>query len=67
MIKEFAFSIANRHHFQDAEKAKDWMGLEADTYMSLYNYNDYVIEYYGVNKIKSSFINCYFRRIKYTI
>ena len=55
MIKEFAFSIANRHHFQDATKAADWMGLDANTFMSLYDYDEYVIEYYGRNKTLSGF------------
>lgn len=46
MIKEFAFSISNRHHFQDASKASDWMGLQTNTFVSLYDYDDYVIEYF---------------------
>ena len=55
MIKEFAFSIANRHHFQDASKACDWMGLDTDTFVSLYDYDDYVIEFYSRNKTLSGY------------
>ena len=47
MIKEFAFSISNRHHFQDNTKTADWMGLDTNTFVSLYDYDEYVIEYYG--------------------
>tara|TARA_Y100000401_G_C8325947_1_gene228309 strand:+ start:10150 stop:11904 length:1755 start_codon:yes stop_codon:yes gene_type:complete len=55
MIKEFAFSISNRHHFQDNTKTADWMGLDTNTFVSLYDYDEYVIEYYGRNKTLSGF------------
>ena len=55
MIKEFAGSISNRHHFQDASKASDWMGLQTNTFVSLYDYDDYVIEYFTKNKKLSGF------------
>ena len=34
MIKEFAFGTHNRHHFQDANKAGEWEGLDSDTFVS---------------------------------
>jgi hypothetical protein len=55
MIKEFAFSISNRHHFQDANKSADWEGVSSDTFVSLYDYDEYVIEYYGKHKTLSGF------------
>ena len=55
MIKEFAFGTANRHHFQDAEKMQDWKKLDKDTFISLYDYDDYVVEYYTKTKSLSGF------------
>ena len=45
MIKEFAFGLSNRHHFQEISKMADWEGLDKDTFVSLYDYDEYVIEY----------------------
>ena len=45
MVKEIALSLSNRHHFIDVSKMSDWYGLSKDTFMSLYDYDDYVIEY----------------------
>ena len=55
MIKEFAFGTANRHHFQDVDKMQDWKKLDKDTFVSLYDYDDYVVEYYTQNKSLSGF------------
>ena len=55
MIKEFAFGVSNRHHFQGIESSSDWMGSDKDTYTSLYDYDDYVIEYYAKHKSLSGF------------
>ena len=55
MIKEFAFGTSNRHHFQDAKKMQDWKKLDKDTFVSLYDYDDYVVEYYTRNKSLSGF------------
>ena len=55
MIKEFAFGTANRHHFQNSEKMQDWKKLDKDTFVSLYDYDDYVVEYYTKNKSLSGF------------
>ena len=33
MLKEFAFSLSNRHYFQDASKICDWMNIDSDTFM----------------------------------
>ena len=42
MIKEMAFSISNRGHFYDASQVPQWYGTDKDTFMSLYDYDDYV-------------------------
>ena len=55
MIKEFAIGVANRHHFQDGNKLSEWEGLDSDTFMSLYNYDEYVVEFYAKNKSLSGF------------
>ena len=45
MIKEFAFGLSNRHHFQEVSKMADWEGLDKDTFVSLYDYDEYVQEF----------------------
>ena len=55
MLKEFAFSLSNRHYFQDASKISDWMNLNSDTFMSLYDYDEAVVDYFTNNKRLSGF------------
>ena len=55
MIKEFAFGISNRHHFQDADAIGNWQGIDNDTFVSLYDYDDYVKEYFGKHQSLSGF------------
>ena len=50
MIREVAFGVANRHNFQREEELIDLQGMDSDTFMSLYNYYESVLEYYGQNK-----------------
>ena len=45
MIKELAFGLNNRHHFVGEEKVSDWMNMSKDTFMSLWDYDEYVVEY----------------------
>jgi hypothetical protein len=45
MIKELAFGLNNRHHFVSEEKVSDWMNMAKDTFMSLWDYDEYVTEY----------------------
>ena len=45
MIKEMAFSISNRGHFVDASQVPTWYGTNKDTFMSLYDYDDYVKQF----------------------
>ena len=47
MIKEFAFGTSNRHHFQEASSIGNWQGIDNDTFCSLYDYDDYVKEFYA--------------------
>ena len=55
MIKEFAFGTHNRHHFQDANKAGEWEGLDSDTFVSLYDYDEYVRDFCDTKKSLSGF------------
>jgi hypothetical protein len=55
MIKEFAFGTSNRHHFQDASSMSNWQGIDNDTFCSLYDYDDYVKEYYAKHNSLSGF------------
>jgi KaiC/GvpD/RAD55 family RecA-like ATPase len=55
MIKEFAFGITQRHYFQDAGDVCNWMNIDKDTYMSLYDFDDGIKEYFGQNKSLSGF------------
>ena len=45
MIKEFAFGTHNRHHFAEVNKMGDYMNMAQDTFMSLYDYDEHVIDY----------------------
>ena len=45
MIKEFAFGTHNRHHFSETSKMDSYMNMAQDTFMSLYDYDEYVIDY----------------------
>ena len=49
MIKEFAFGIQNRHHFHDANDISKWAGTAQDTFMSLWDYDQHVIDYVKKN------------------
>ncbi len=55
LYKEFALGVSNRHNFQSVDKISDWMGTDSDTFMSLYNYDEYVVEFYAKNKSLSGF------------
>ena len=45
MIKEFAFGLANRHHFGDSHDVEKWTGMAQDTFISLWDYDGHVIDY----------------------
>jgi KaiC/GvpD/RAD55 family RecA-like ATPase len=55
MIKEFAFGLAQRHYFQDAGDVCNWMNIDRDTYMSLYDFDDNITEYFSKNNSLSGF------------
>ena len=55
MIKEFALSLSNRHHFRESNKMSELEGTAQDTFMSLWEYDEYVIEYYNKNKKLAGF------------
>ena len=50
MIREFAFGLGRRHYFEDASNIVNWMELHNDTYMSLYEYDDDVKDYFAKNQ-----------------
>ena len=50
MIREFAFGLGRRHYFEDASNIVNWMELHSDTYMSLYEYDDDVKDYFAKNQ-----------------
>ena len=55
MIKEFAFGLAQRHYFQDSDSICDWMNIDKDTYMSLYDFDDSITDYFSKNNTLSGF------------
>ena len=50
MKREFALSLSNRHYFEDPGNIIKWTPLHYDTYMSLYEYDDCVVDYFAKNK-----------------
>tara|TARA_R100001082_G_scaffold106772_1_gene79957 strand:- start:2165 stop:3907 length:1743 start_codon:yes stop_codon:yes gene_type:complete len=55
MIKEFALSLSNRHHFHESNKMSQLEGTPQDTFMSLWDYDEYVIEYFNKKKKLAGF------------
>jgi hypothetical protein len=45
MIKEFAFGLSNRHHFMSSDDAGKWQNIAKDTFHSLWEYDNDVVEY----------------------
>ena len=50
MIREFAFGLSRRHYFEDASNIGKWMNVDSDTYMSLYEYDEDVKDYFAKNR-----------------
>jgi len=55
MIKEFALGLNKRHYFQAANNIDQWQGLNRDTFMSLYDYDDYVKDFFGKHNSLSGY------------
>ena len=55
LYKEFALGVSNRHNFQSTEKIHEWTGTDSDTFMSLYDYDNYIVEFYAKNKSLSGY------------
>ena len=55
MIKEFAFGLANRHHFGDVQEIEKWTGMAQDTFMSLWDYDGHVVDYVKEKKTLASY------------
>jgi hypothetical protein len=45
MIKEYAFGLANRHHFGDTNDVEKYAGMAQDTFMSLWDYDAHVVDF----------------------
>ena len=50
MIREFAFGLSNRHHFFEANQSIKWQFTAKDTFLSLYEYDEDVKEYFESEK-----------------
>jgi len=55
LYKEFALGVSNRHNFQSTDKIHEWTGTDSDAFMSLYDYDNYVVEFYAKNKSLSGY------------
>jgi len=55
MIKEIALSLSNRHHFRKSNQISQIEGTPQDTFMSLWDYDDYIIKYYKNNNKLAGF------------
>tara|TARA_R110000824_G_scaffold213650_2_gene399873 strand:- start:3234 stop:4967 length:1734 start_codon:yes stop_codon:yes gene_type:complete len=55
MIKEYAFGLANRHHFGDVADIESWSGMAQDTFMSLWDYDSHVVDYVKDKNTLSSY------------
>ena len=55
MIKEIALGLRNRCHFQDAGTVDEWAGTAEDTFISLWDYDEYVKEYTKKNNSISAY------------
>ena len=55
MIREFAFSYSDRHHFFDSSKKTSFENTPKDTFISLYGYDSYAIKFFEGTKSLSGF------------
>ena len=55
MIREFAFGLSNRHHFFPSNNSVKWENVAKDTFLSLYGYDDSVIQFFEEKKTLSGF------------
>ena len=55
MIREFAFGLSNRHHFFPSDNSVKWEHVAKDTFLSLYGYDESVIEYFNEKKTLSGY------------
>lgn len=55
MIKEVALSLSNRHHFRKNNQISQIEGTPQDTFMSLWDYDEYIIQYYKDNNKLAGF------------
>ena len=55
MIKEFALGLNKRHYFQPADNIDQWQGLDQDIFMSLYDYDDYIKDFFAKHNSLSGY------------
>ena len=55
MIREFAFGLANRHHFMDSVNISKWQNIAKDTFHSLWEYDSDVTSFVKKKNTLSGF------------
>ena len=55
ILKEYAFSLTNRHHFYPPSQISSFYNISSDTFMSLWDYDEEVAEYVKKKKTLSGY------------
>lgn len=55
LYKEFALSLSNRHHFHTPDKVDSFTNIASDTFMSLWDYDETVLDHVRTKKTLSGF------------
>ena len=55
ILKEYAFSLTNRHHFFPPNRISSFYNIASDTFMSLWDYDEEVAEYVKDKKTLSGY------------
>ena len=55
ILKEYAFSLTNRHHFFPPSQISSFYNISSDTFMSLWDYDDEVVEHVKTKKTLSGY------------
>ena len=55
MLKEYAFGLHNRHHFGKPEDATTWECIAQDTFVSLWDYDEHVVEFVKEKKTLANY------------
>ena len=55
ILKEYAFSLTNRHHFFPPSQISSFYNISSDTFMSLWDYDEEVVEHVKTKKTLSGY------------